>query len=433
MRRNIIHPGADSLTYEIRSIVPIGKRMQQLGAEMVWENIGDPIQKGDRPEPWIVEIAHQALNRPEAWSYCETQGQMEAREVLAEFINNRGGVKLVPEDIIFFNGLGDAISKVFFNMRKEARVLGPSPAYSTFSSAEAAHSGYEHLTYRLDPHNGWNPDVEEIRMKIRYNDTITGILLINPNNPTGAVYDREVLEEIVSVARENDLMLICDEMYCHLVYNGAKTIHLNEVLGEVPAIVMRGISKEFPWPGSRCGWVEVYNRRRDEVFARYVKSLIDAKMLEVSSTSLPQTMIPRVYRDSRFVIHLRNKQQIYEKRANEAFDIFSKVKGVKVVRSRGAFYMSVVFDPGALSDRMTLKPMNERLGAYLKEILRPGMALDQRFAYNTMASRGICVVPLSSFCTPLLGFRLTLLECDDRKRKDMLEALALAVKEYLAS
>jgi alanine-synthesizing transaminase len=286
MRRNILHAGAASLKYEIREIVGAAHRIESLGREITWENIGDPVQKGEAPPQWIRDIVSDLLDRRESWGYCDTQGVLEVREFLASEVNRRGGVQVTPQDIVFFNGLGDAVAKVYGFLSREARILGPSPAYSTHSSAEAAHSGYNHVTYELDPYNEWMPDLEDIRNKVKYNDSIAGILLLSPDNPTGAVYPREVLEEIATVAREHDIFIIADEIYANIVYDGRGRLHMSQWIGDVPGIAMRGISKEYPWPGARCGWLEVLNKGRDRTFARYVESLIAAKRLEVSSTTL---------------------------------------------------------------------------------------------------------------------------------------------------
>ncbi len=433
MRRNIVHMGADSLTYEIRNIVGIARRMEARGLEIIWENIGDPVRKGEDPKPWIRELAHEALDRSEAWAYSDTQGQLETREVLAHYVNARGGVKISPDDLLFFNGLGDAISTIFANLRREARVLGPSPAYSSFSSAEASHSGYEHLTYRLDPNNQWLPDLDEMRMKIQYNDTITGILLINPNNPTGAVYPREVLLEIVNIAREFDLMILCDEIYAHIVFDGKESVHISEVLGDVPGLALRGISKELPWPGSRCGWVEILNRKVDPVFDRWVKSLIDAKMLEVCSTSLPQSVIPKIYNDPRFPGHLDMRRLMYAKRAEEMMAAFKDVPGIKINVPKGAFYFTVTFAEKFLDAKKTLPAFNQGVQEVLDSILTNKLPLDQRFVYQLMAATGICVVPLSSFCCSTFGFRATLLEHDDTKRAHFLSTLRQALLDYASA
>ena len=125
--------------------------------------------------------------------------------------------------------MADAVAKVYGFLSPHARVIGPSPAYSTHSSAESAHCALPHLTYDLDPDNGWLPDLDDLRRKIEKNPSIAGILLINPNNPTGAVYPVEVLEQIVAIAREFGLFLVADEIYIHMVFPGVDTVHLSEV------------------------------------------------------------------------------------------------------------------------------------------------------------------------------------------------------------
>jgi aspartate/methionine/tyrosine aminotransferase len=432
MRRNIVHSGAASLTYEIREIVQVATRMRDLGVDVTWENIGDPVAKGETIEPWIRQTLHQIVDEDRSWAYCDTAGVPEAREFLAAEVNKRGGAKVTADDILFFNGIGDAVAKVYGFLRREARVLGPTPAYSTHSSAEAAHSGYEHLTYELDPCNGWMPDLDDIRLKVKYNDSIAAILLINPDNPTGATYPREVLEEIVAIAREHDLFLIADEIYTHIVYNGHRTLHLSEVVGDVCAVVMRGISKEFPWPGSRCGWIEVLNRARDPMFGTYVNSLLAAKRLEVCSTTAPQMAVPRVMGDSRYPAHLKRRSKIFEARAKEAFGLVQGIPGVQVVCPSGAFYMTVGFAKGALNDRQTLPIENPQVRERVETLVK-GAKNDRRLVYYLLGATGICVVPLSGFCCKRDGFRVTLLECDDAKRRWIFQTLATAIRQYLGS
>lgn len=430
MRRNIVHEGAGSLTYAIREIVQVAHRIRDLGQEITWENIGDPVQKGEEIEPWIRGIVRELVEESGSWGYCATAGVDETRRFLADEVNRRGGVQVTPDDILFFNGIGDAVTKVYGFLRREARVLGPTPAYSTHSSAEAAHSGYEHLTYELDPRNGWMPDLDDMRMKCRYNDSIAGILIINPDNPTGAVYPREVLEEIVAVAREHDLFLIADEIYAHIVYNGHRTLHLSEVADDVCALVMRGISKEVPWPGARCGWIEVLNRDRDALFDTYVESVLASKMLEVCSTTLPQLAVPRILGDERFADHLARRAAVFEARAREATEILGAVPGVIVNQPSGAFYLTVLFEDGALNDGQSL-PVENLQVRELVEGLVDGVPRDLRFVYYLLGATGICVVPLSGFCCRREGFRATLLECDDAKRRWTWETLASAMRAYL--
>jgi aspartate/methionine/tyrosine aminotransferase len=433
MRRNIVHAGAGSLIYEIREIVAVARELRSLGLKITWENIGDPIEKGELPPDWIRDVIRRLVDEPSSWGYCDTAGVPEVREWLAAKVNAReGGVQINSDDIMFFNGLGDAVGKIYGFLRREARILGPSPAYSTHSSAEAAHSGYNHVTYELDPYNGWMPDVNDIRNKVKYNDSIAGILLLTPDNPTGAVYPRELLEEIAEIARQNDIFIITDEIYAHIVYNGNPRLHMSQWIGDVPALAMRGISKEYPWPGSRCGWIEVLNKDKDENFAAYTKSLLAAKRLEVSSTTLPQMSIPHVMGDPRYEGHLRGREAMFQARANEAATFFEGCDAVIVNKPGGAFYFTVMFKKGVLNNRQTLPIENGRVRNLIEEWVK-NVAPDKRFVYYLMGSTGIVVVPLTGFQCSHDGFRVTILETNDEKRRWIFQTLRDSIDAYLAS
>lgn len=433
MRRNIVHSGADALIYEIRQIVAIAKKIEAMGVPITWENIGDPIQKGESIPDWMKEIVSGLVSENKSWAYTATQGDEQTRKFLANKVNERGGSQITHEDILFFNGLGDAVAKIFGFMRREARILGPSPAYSTLSSAEAAHSGYEHLTYELNPNNDWMPDLEDIENKVKYNDSIAGILLINPDNPTGAVYPKEIMREIVKICEKYDIILICDETYAHVNYSEWGSIHLSEVIGDkVCGFALRSISKEFPWPGARCGWLEIFNRKNDPIFDRYIKSLLDAKMLEVCSTTLPQLSIPRVYSHPKFLDHLKFRNEKFKRRAEKATSLLSGIPGVKVIQPKGAFYLTVLFDDGILGSHMTLPITNQEVSEFIQTQIKTA-ALDRRFVLYLLASVGICVVPLSSFCCNRNGFRVTLLEEDDTKFEWIYKTLKSSIQSYLAS
>lgn len=432
MRNNIVHIGAEELTYEIREIVEVAEKFEKAGVEISWENIGDPVAKGQKIPSWIKEIIKKAVDCDKSFAYSPTKGLLKTREFLAGVCNNNGGVKIKPEDIIFFNGLGDAISKVYNYLRKEARVIGPSPTYSTHSSAEAAHAGFPYLSYNLAPKQNWLPDLDDLRNKVRFNPAISGILIINPDNPTGMVYPHKALEEIVKIAKEYDLFIISDEIYINIAYGNEKAIPLCDIIGDVPAIVMRGISKEFPWPGARCGWIEVYNKDKDPVFLSYIKSLVDAKMLEVCSTTLPQQVIPEIMSDHRYLEYLKKRNAEYSERADFAYKTFKDARGVVAPKPQGAFYMSVVFEEGVLNNRQKLEVKNKN-AKDIVESLTGTVKDDKRFAYYLMASAGICVVPLSGFSSDLFGFRITLLETDEEKFRQIFKTIAEKIKEYLES
>ncbi|MFH1020923.1 MAG: aminotransferase class I/II-fold pyridoxal phosphate-dependent enzyme, partial [Pseudomonadota bacterium] len=181
MRTDILHSGAGELTYEIRNIVIVGEKLQKLGIKVYWENIGDPIAKGEEIPLWMKQVVSGLVMEDATYGYCPTRGMLATREFLADRTNKRGGAQIGPDDIIFFNGLGDAISKVFGFLRPTARVVVPSPSYTTHSSAEAAHAGDRPVTYWLNPNNYWYPDLDDLEKRIKYNPAVAGILIINPD------------------------------------------------------------------------------------------------------------------------------------------------------------------------------------------------------------------------------------------------------------
>jgi len=359
---------------------------------------------------------------------------LNTRKFIAARRNKQGGVNINADDIIFFNGLGDAISKVFGMLKRTARVVVPTPSYTTHSSAEAAHAAARPVTYILDPYNHWYPDLDDLEKRIKYNPAVAGILIINPDNPTGAVYPEGIMRGMVALAEKYDLFVICDEIYHNIIYNGYATVGVAEIIGEVPAIVMRGISKEMPWPGSRCGWIEVYNHHRDPMFEKYVQSILNAKMLEVCSTTLPQIVLPRVLSHPQYQTYLDERINRYERYANIAYDCLKDVDGLLVNRPNGAFYMSVVFEEGVLNRTQTLPIENNEVRKHIEHLVKqPGVSLDKRFVYYLLGATGVCVVPLSSFATDLQGFRTTLLETNEKKIRDIFQMMANGIRQYLAS
>ena len=434
MRQLLLRPGAEELNYEIRGIVKKARQIEALGYPMTWENIGDPIQKSNRLPDWMKGIVADLLQEDKTYGYADSKGVLDTRKFLANLNNELGGAQLTAEDILFFNGLGDAIAKLYQYLVPTARIIGPSPAYSTHSSAEAAHANTAPITYRLDPDNQWLPDMEDLYLKVKYNPSIVGILIINPDNPTGMVYPKEVLENFVKLAKEFNLLLIADEIYHNITYNGIKAVALAEVIGNHPAISLKGISKEFPWPGARCGWMEFYNREASQEFSKLCQTLENAKMIEVCSTILPQLAIPRIRNHPEYPAYREQANAQIGERSEWMREILGKIEGIKFNPTQGAFYNTIVFDEQLLTTRQSLPIEDERLQQLVDSWLNdPEMPLDKRFVYYLLASERICVVPISSFCSDLRGFRVTLLEENEAVFKDTFSRLGAAITRYLHS
>jgi len=432
MRFDIAKRGS-GLVYEIRHIVTVADKLKEYGIELVWENIGDPVNKGEKIPEWVKEVLFDILQNDRSFGYSPTKGVYDTRVFLANQVNSRGGVQISPEDIIFFNGLGDAIARSYSSISVDARVIMPEPTYSTHLLAEVLHASFPPNTYRLNPYSNWTPDIRELESKVKSHKAIVGILVINPDNPTGFVYPEETLKRIVEIAREYDLFVICDETYNQIVYNGEKTAQLSDVIGDVPGISLKGISKVFPWPGARCGWMEVYNSGRDQAFDRYIDAILNQKMSEVCSTTLPQMAIPRIVTHPLYREYLDCRVRHYEKLSNLAYNILKDVPYLIVNRTNGAFYLTAVFNEAVLNDRQYLTIPEKEIRRHIEDLVRAKIDYDKRFVYYLLGATGICVIPLTSFFTSLPGFRMTLLEKDEKKFTGIVQTLAKVVVDYVES
>ncbi len=433
MRQPLLSEGAKELSYEIREIVKKAEMVKAAGQTIYWENIGDPIQKNHVLPEWIREIIAELARQNDSYSYCPSKGILETRKFLAGQTNQRGGAQITADDICFFNGLGDAIGKVYQYITPTSRVIGPSPAYSTHSSAEAAHASHEPLTYRLDPNNKWYPDLDDLYNKVKYNPNVVGILLINPDNPTGMVYPLETLKRIVAIARAFKLFLVCDEIYLNITYNGVKTYALSDIIEDIPGIAMRGISKELPWPGARCGWMEYYNRNKDEDFSRLCQAIDNAKMIEVCSTKLPQLAIPIILGDPRFKIYREETNKKIGKRSKIVSEILGSVPQLMFNETFGAFYNTIIFKDGTLQPDQKMKIENQAIKNLVEGWVSEKIQFDKRFVYYLLGAKGVCVVPISSFCSELQGFRVTLLEEDEVTLIKTFTSIRDGIVEYLGS
>ncbi len=426
MRQNLLRTEHSLLRYPIREVVEIGKKFEKLADfEMIWENIGDPVASGEEIPDWMKNILSEHIADTSTYGYTDSRGDINARKYVLEHFSSDKVCTL--DDILFFNGLGEAINKILNNLPKEARVLVPSPTYPSHATAEAMHAGCHFISYGLDPEKDWEPDVEAIENHVRFNEQIVAILVINPNNPTGSVYQRETLEKIVAIAKKYDCFLIFDEIYHHMTFPGVDNTLLYEIIGDVPGISMKGISKDIPWPGSRCGWIEVYNAEKDEGFNDYIHVILLSKMLEVCSTALPQKILPELYSHPRYSAMLEARIKKYKNRADEAEIFFTDMPHVRFSKPKGVFYLVIELLDLPYS---TLPSKNKDVRLELDRLEQEDMTADFQFAYELMGAEGVCVVPLTGFGSALTGFRMTLLQEDDSVFTETLQRIGKAINGY---
>ncbi len=427
MRKDLLHVWSTKLSYEIREIVDIAKQIFEINKKtIIWENIWDPVEKWEKIPKWLKNIVIKASKKDEVYAYSPTRWLDKTLQYLA--LKNP---KVKKENILFFNWLWDAISKVYKSLSATSRVIWPNPAYSTHSSAEAAHAWSEHITYSLDPNNNWNPDLIELENKVKYNPNIVWILVVNPDNPTWAVFKREVLEKIIDIAKRYSLFVIFDEIYEKLTYDKKDKVLLSEIIGDVPGISMKWISKELPWPGARCGWIEVYNKDIDKNFSDYIDSILVSKMLEVCSTTLPQYVIPEIYESEEFKNSLISRIEKYKKRALKAEEIFSDCELVSVVKPKWAFYLSIVFNLDKINKNYIFDCNDKKIKKIVENKIWNNSRFDKKFCYHLLAKQWICIVPLSSFNSSYDWFRVTLLEDDFEKFIDTLVKIKYFINKNL--
>lgn len=439
MRKKIYNPKTQLMQYGIREVVELAQKLGEADPnfKFIGENIGDPVAKGWNVPGFIKETLADLITKNNGiFGYAHSRGIPASRQWVAECSKKLcPSSRLDSEHVFFTNGLGAAISLLYRTLQPGVRIIQPHPGYPAHISNEKFAAGKASIGYRANQENGWEPDLDHLESQIKKHPEIAGILLINPNNPTGAVYGKSVLEQVVRLAERYRLMLISDEVYFRLVFNNAKYVHLTELAaGRVPLIVMRGMSKDIPWPGGRCGWLEFHNLDLDTDFKSYFESIKKPLMLEVCAAVLPQAVAPLIYDNPQYAQWLKKYTLELEQISNEIADILGRVPGLKSRPIQGAFYMMALFETGMLNRRQELPIKNARM----KEIIRKATVdknfpLDKRFAYYLLASTGICVVPASDFSSPCPGFRVTTLDRDTVHRRKTYLALSQAIRDYLAS
>lgn len=437
--RDPIHLEAVKLMqYGIREIVDTAQRIKELDPSwtVVPENIGDPIPKGWPVPPFLKDLIKEAVDDPsnKVFGYSHSRGLPETRKWVTEYVRRFApSSNLDYEYVLFTSGLGAAISAMYHMIKRGARILQPTPSYPTHVSLEAYCQRSKSIQYNLDPDDGWQPDLEHMEEQIKSHHEIAGILIINPNNPTGAVYSAEVLGKIVQLAEKYGLMIISDEVYFRMVYNGHTHTQITEIAqNRVPLIVLRGLSKDVPWPGGRCGWFEFHNTHLCEEYKKYCNSVKKRILMEVCSVTLPQMILPKIYDHPGYEAWIANYNRELEENGNAIASKLGESPYLKVNRTNGAFYMMPLFKDGMLNGKQTLPIRNEAVRAYIeKEVASSDFPLDKRFCYYVLAATGICIVPSSGFFSPFPGFRLTTLDRDPVRRAHTYETLVRAVEEYV--
>ncbi len=239
----------DNLRYAIRDLVGLANEVKNRGNKVLYLNVGDPNIFDFATPMHVIEATYRAM-RDNKNGYAPSEGVPEALEAIrAEAV--QAGMSSV-QDVFITNGAGEAVDVCLTALLNPGEnVLTPSPDYPLYT-AVLCKTGAEMNSYFLNEEDGWQPELEDIRRKI--NPRTRAIILINPNNPTGALCTRKMLEQIAELARQHNLLIIADEIYNKLILDGGEHISIAAVAPDVPVVTLGGLSKNYLAPGWRIGW-----------------------------------------------------------------------------------------------------------------------------------------------------------------------------------
>lgn len=308
-------------------------RMQAAGTDVLKLNTGNPARFGFA----VPESVHRATaaHIDEAAPYCDVRGMPAARRAVCDYHRALGLTDIVPDDIFICNGVSEAASMLMSALVNTGdEILLPSPCYSLWSNNTWLCGGVP-VFYRCAPENGWDPDPEDIERKVTARTR--AIVIINPNNPTGAVYHCDILAAIADIARRHDLLLLSDEIYDRLVMDGAPHVPMGALAPDVPCVTFNGLSKSHIVCGFRCGWM---------VFSGPAGTLDDLKaaVLKLASMRLcgnatAQLAIPAALADPESTRSMIREGGALYARREAVTGVLDGVEGVSFVPNRAAFYL----------------------------------------------------------------------------------------------
>lgn len=238
------------IEYAIRDIIVYAKELERKGKEIIYLNIGDPVKYDFKTPKHIKDALTNAILNDEN-NYAPSEGVEELRSVIAEK-EKKKGLTVNPEDVLVTNGVSEGVDMVMASIIEQGdEILMPGPCYPPYSSYAKLYGG-KPVEYRTIEEEGWIPDTDDIRSKI--SDKTVAITVINPNNPTGALYDGNTLQELVQIAAEHNLYLLCDEIYDKIVFEDNFT-SIARYAHDAPLIMLNGFSKVYLMTGLRLGYI----------------------------------------------------------------------------------------------------------------------------------------------------------------------------------
>jgi len=320
--------------YDIRGpVTDLADQMLAEGIEILKLNTGNPAPFGfNAPDEMIAKLIHDIRN---SQGYSDSKGILPAREAVAAYCAEKGIAGVTPNDVYTGNGVSELIvmsMQALLNVGDE--VLVPAPDYPLWTAAVTL-SGGTAVHYLCDEKSDWNPDIADIKKQIT--PRTRAIVVINPNNPTGALYPKEILAQIADIAREHDLLVFSDEIYDRLVMDGHVHHSMGEIAPDLFTVTFNGLSKSHLIAGFRSGWMTLSG---DKSKAKsYIEGLNMLASMRLCSTVLAQSVIPVALADSDTPHQLTQPGgRIFEQR-EYIYNAINSIPGLSVVKPKAAFYL----------------------------------------------------------------------------------------------
>lgn len=324
----------DNVCYDVRGpVVDEANRMIENGMEVLKLNIGNPAPFGfQAPEEIIQDFI---ANVRDSQGYSDSKGVFAARKAIMQYCQLKNIPNVEMQHIYTGNGVSELISMAMQGLLNNGdEILIPAPDYPLWT-ATANLAGGKAVHYICDEQSDWYPDIEDIRKKIT--DKTKGIVVINPNNPTGALYPKEVLEEIVQVAREHELIIFADEIYDRLVFDGQEHISIASLAPDVFCVTFNGLSKSHRIAGFRSGWMTLSGAK--EKAAGYIEGLNMLSSMRLCANVPSQQIIQTALGGTQSADELLLPGgRLYEQR-EYIYKALNDIPGISTTKPQAAFYI----------------------------------------------------------------------------------------------
>lgn len=334
MRKFLKSSKLNDVCYDIRGpVMDEADSMIGKGIDILKLNIGNPAPFGFEASTQLLEQMSENLDKTEG--YSDSKGLISARKAIVKYCKKKGMKNVTVDDVYTGNGASELITMSMQGLLDSGdEILVPSPDYPLWT-ASVTLAGGNPVHYICDESSEWFPDINDIKNKITKNTK--GIVIINPNNPTGALYSKELLEEVVKVAREHELIIFADEIYDRLVMDGLEHVSIASLAPDLLTVTFNGLSKSHLIAGYRCGWMTLSgNKSCAKEYIEGLKLLSSMRLCSnVPAQSIVETALDMEEETKKLLVP---GGRVYEQR-ELVYNEINKIPGMSAVKPKAAFYI----------------------------------------------------------------------------------------------